>query len=337
MPLLLQCASRSALFAYQAAQRAIQDARIQLDRGNRSRYAVVLGTCFGSIESVHRFDAEALRDGTRYVNPLLFPNTVINAPAGYLAACLKLRGANVTLSTGLSSGLSAVAYGQELLQTDQADVVLAGGYDELSPLLLSITSEHKLLRPETVRVAIPRPLDHERKGWVLGEGAAVFVLERRPRAYRRGGRIAAEIHAIGRRSPTEQNANGLNGAVEEALADWRTQKAGRLAVFLGANGSQRDDADEAMAIERVFKESVDVTAPKSFFGESGGANALGMAIATWALQDGFIPPTLGFRRAEKPWQLNIVNTFIRARLRGVLVNSADPWGEHVSLLLGNSR
>jgi len=147
IPQAVQMSSRSGLLALRAAELALRDARIRLTEGRRHRCAVVFGTHFGSIESVHAFDADALRRGKRLVNATLFPDCVINAPAGYVGASFQLRGPNLTVSTGISSGLSALALGQELLDSDQADVVLAGGYDALSALVLSLAEEDRLLHP----------------------------------------------------------------------------------------------------------------------------------------------------------------------------------------------
>jgi len=333
-PQAVQMSSRSGVLALRAAELALRDARIRLSEGRRHRCAIVFGTHFGSVESVRAFDADALRHGKRSVNATLFPDCVINAPAGYVGASFRVHGPNLTVSTGISSGLSALAMGQELLDSDQADVVLAGGYDALSALVLSLAQEDKLLHPRVTRqIVMPRPLDRLRRGWVLGEGAAVFVLERHSSAMKRKARILARIRGIGRQSCHGKAAEASARCVQEALDSLEAGPRDGFAVFLGANGSEEGDARELRALEDVFREPVDVTAPKSFIGEAGGANALTVAFAVWALARQFIPPTLGFRAAEWPLRCRVAREFIRAPLRHVLVNSCDETGEHASLLL----
>jgi 3-oxoacyl-(acyl-carrier-protein) synthase len=337
MPQALQYASRSGLLAFQAAELALRDARIGLSENRRRRCAIVFGTHFGSIESVRAFDEDALRQGKRLVSATLFPDTVINAPAGYVGASFRVRGPNLTVSTGISSGLSALALGQELLDSNQADVVLAGGYDTLSALVLSLAAEDSLLHPNVTRkLVIPRPLDRLRQGWVLGEGAAVFVLERHSSASKRKASILARIRGVGRQSSHGRATEASVRCIRETL-DGQFGSCDKFAVFLGANGSEEGDVQELRTLEDVFRGPIDVTAPKSFIGEAGGANALTVAFAAWALAGQFIPPTLGFRTAERPLRCRVAREFIRTPLRQVLVNSFDETGEQASLLLERVR
>ena len=338
VPQTVQMSSRSGLLALRAAELALRDARIRLNESRRHRCAVVLGTHFGSIESVRAFDADALRHGKRLVNATLFPDTVINAPAGHVGASFRVRGPNLTVSTGISSGFSALALGQELLDSDQADVVLAGGYDALSALVLSLAAEDRLLHPDvTKQIVMPRPLDQLRRGWVLGEGAAVFVLERHSSASKRKASILARIRGVGRQSGHMKTDEASVRCMQEALDGWESGPRDQFAVFLGANGSERGDERELRALEDVFREPINVTAPKSFIGEAGGANALTVAFAVWALAGQFIPPTLGFQTAERPLRCRVAREFIRTPLRRILVNSCDETGEQASLLLERVR
>ncbi len=139
----LRYLSRSTQWLQCATLQAIDDAGLASDTV-RDGWALVVGTAFGSLRSITEFDHESLRHGPSSVNPMSFPNTVVNAPAGQTAIRFGLRGPNITISAGSASGLAALAYGASLIRAGLAECVLAGGADELCDLdghfsLLAVT------------------------------------------------------------------------------------------------------------------------------------------------------------------------------------------------------
>jgi 3-oxoacyl-[acyl-carrier-protein] synthase II len=123
---------RSARLLCVATQMALSSSGLQTTGGeNDQTLGLICGTMFGSVHSITSFDWSGLTDGPKYVNPMDFPNTVINSPAGQAAIRYKLRGVNSTISSGLSSGLYAIHYAAEFLRLGRAQTLLAGGVEEL--------------------------------------------------------------------------------------------------------------------------------------------------------------------------------------------------------------
>ncbi len=174
----LKYLDRSTQLAGAATSLALADVGIASESASELEIGLVLGTAFGSLDSISRFDQEAYREGPRYVRPMDFPKTVINSPAGHTAIKFGLSGLNATISTGLVSSLHAIKYATDCIAIKQADIVLAGGVEELCMAsYMGFDKLHLLAgtRPGTPEKAAP--FDRRRHGIVLGEGAALLVLE----------------------------------------------------------------------------------------------------------------------------------------------------------------
>src|SRR5260370_37165124 len=127
----LKYLDRSTQLLEYAAGLALADRNLSTDQADGRDIGLVVGTTFGSLESISSFDCEALRNGPGFVNPMAFPNTVINSPAGHTAIRYGLTGLNVTVSSGSVSSLQALQYAADCVSMDRQEIVLAGGVDEL--------------------------------------------------------------------------------------------------------------------------------------------------------------------------------------------------------------
>src|SRR6185369_17866075 len=155
---------------------------------------LVLGTMFCSLQTISAFDRRALEAGPRFASPLDFSNTVINAAAGQTAILHNLRGINSTISAGVTSGLQAISYATDLIRTGRSRVLLAGGADELCfESFYGFERAGRLCRSNDTDGDFPIPFDARRNGMVLGEGAALLVLEDADFARERGVEPIAEI------------------------------------------------------------------------------------------------------------------------------------------------
>ncbi|MBK9166065.1 MAG: hypothetical protein IPM24_01225 [Bryobacterales bacterium] len=271
---------------------------------------LVCGTMFGSVHSITSFDWSGLTDGPRYVNPMEFPNTVINSPAGQAAIKFKLRGVNSTISAGLISGLYAVHYASEFLIFGRATALLAGGVEELC--------EESYLGLRKTEALSPRgegePFGKERDGVVAGEAAALLMLEAESRVRERGVRPIAQIAGFG----TAQDAYKINGyrvrgtgareAMEQALEAAGIGADAVGCVISGASGSRAGDEMEALSLEALFGarlEGIPVAAPKAAWGECLGASgALSVLAGVLSLERQAVPPTAGFRETPFPLRLS---------------------------------
>ena len=171
---------RIAQLAAAAAGLALADAGWTDQQRAATPIGLVLGTVFSSVRTICAFDRRALEAGAQFVSPLDFANTVLNAPAGQAAIWHRLRGPNVTVSTGAASGLQAIACASDLIASGAADAALAGGADERSPEALAALRRAGLMRD-----------DDE-----IGEAAAFVLLEAGTTASARGAQVRAEIRGL---------------------------------------------------------------------------------------------------------------------------------------------
>ena len=271
---------------------------------------LVCGTMFGSVHSIAAFDWSGLIDKPKYVNPMRFPNTVINAPAGQAAIKHKLQGVNSTICAGLASGLYAVHYATEFLRLGRAKVLLAGGVEELCEESFFGFNKAGLCS----RSGAARPFALNRDGTVPGEGSALLVLETAEAAYSRGSHPWAEVQGFGSAHDAvsidryQAGAQGATSAVRLALDDAGIEPSQIGCIIASAGGSRPGDEMEARALRDVFGDrlgEIPMTAPKAALGETMGASgAFGAAIATLALNRRRLAPTAGFRNSESGLRLS---------------------------------
>lgn len=278
--------------AVAAARMALEDAELEPDRVAGSDTAVVLGTAFGSTTFTSRLLDQANEEGPLGMSPFLFMETVANAHAGQVGLALEARGPNYTISQGEASALLAVARAAELVASGRARRALAGAVDEISPVLHAALGRLGALSPPRPDGSgeRPRPLQQDRDGFVLAEGATVLLLERAEDAERRGGRARARLRAwirgndpSGRPGRHGTDARGLSAGLRAGLerADVALSSLERFVSC--ASGSVAGDLLEAGILRDLLGDggSFDVVAPKECVGEFAGgflaAAALGAA------------------------------------------------------------
>ncbi len=303
---------RSARLLCVAAQMALTASGLspQIPGEGNARLGLICGTMFGSVHSITSFDWSGLTDGPKYVNPMDFPNTVINSPAGQAAIRFKLRGVNSTISSGLSSGLYAIHYAAEFLRLGRASALLAGGVEELCQESFLGFSKNGITSPQ----GKVRPFSPDRDGTVLGEGSALWVLETEAAAKARGATPVIEVCGFGAAhdahsiSSYQVRAEGATSAIEQAL---RASQIGPESIGLivaSASGSRAGDKMEARALSKIFGrqlQHIPLCAPKAAFGEVLGASGAFLAvIGGIALCKCLAPPTANFSIAENGLRLS---------------------------------
>ena len=262
---------------------------------------IVWGTLLGSVHSIASFDWSGLVDGPNYVNPMDFPNTVINSAAGQAAIKFKLGGVNSTICAGGASGLYALHYAAEFLRLGRARILLAGGAEELSEESLVGFRKSGYASPS----GCPRPFDSERDGPVPGEGAALLILESEETARQRGTQPWAEISGFGCAQDAHSarafhlRAEGASEAIRIAMESAEIEPRQVACIVSAGSGSPAGDEMEARALANVFGAclaEIPTCAPKAAVGETlGAAGALGALIGAMALRRQSAPPTAGLR------------------------------------------
>jgi 3-oxoacyl-[acyl-carrier-protein] synthase II len=335
--------SRVSRLAVAASIEAIKDAALAVSPQSAPSIGVVLGTGYGSTAQTDEFFVGMLKDGPEGANPSLFPDTVPNAPASQISIYHGLQGPNTTFSHNEVSGEQALAYAFRLLQEGRAQAVLAGSVDELSFVLFHSFSALRALSPKDRREEGMRPFDRRRNGRVLGEGAAVFVLEKESRAGERGARNYGSLVSCAATGSPAGISHYETGGEQMARAMDRTLRQAGLSpaqvdyLSAAANSTRELDQAEARAIQKVFggrTGSPAVSSLKGHIGDFCGSGTLRAAALLLAMQNGKIPPTLGLKDPEFDLD-HVMDTPRERTIQYALLNGFSFGGSNVCLLFRN--
>lgn len=339
---------RATKLVLSAAKLALDDAgfKYPLDEELSLRTGVSLGSTLGSVWSISEFDKEGLREGPRAVNPALFPNTVINAPASQISIRYNIKGFNTTISTGFAASLDAIDYAANFIKLYDYDVVLAGGVEELC--LQTFLGFHKighLAGSRAGKQEINCPFDKRRNGIVLGEGSCLLVLEELEHARIRGANIYAEVLGYGTSfDPESRNiynprASGAMKAMKFALDDAKLKADDIDYICASANSTLDCDVMETRAVRGALgarADKVPVSSIKSMIGDTFSAGgAMNVAASVGAVKEGFVPPTINYEVKDERCDLDYVGNKSRAsKVKRVMVNAFSPTGSNSSMVVG---
>ncbi|WP_030017630.1 beta-ketoacyl-[acyl-carrier-protein] synthase family protein [Streptomyces monomycini] len=326
-----------------AARMAVADAALPTDRWDHRRIGVVIGVGAASMEHWPGETEKLLQGRLRAVSPLALPRSIPNMAAGEIALDLGVTGPNLVVSTACASGATALGVAKDLLAADRCDVVLAGGAEsprasQMVSLCFSRMSVLSRRRQDPGRAS--RPFDADRDGFVLGEGAAVMVLEKAAHARARRGGVRAWLSGYGASAdahhPTtpDPQGKGAAAAIGAALAEagLRHDDIGHI----NAHGSSTEfnDLYEARTLNQIFDRPPPVTANKGSLGHSiGAAGAIEAACSVLTLQHQLIPPVANFERPDPRITLDIVAGTPRSHgMEAVLSNSFGFGGQNAALV-----
>ena len=328
-----------------SARMALADAGIEDGALPADRIGIVVGSALGNLRESAQYLERVFVKGVSLASPMMFPNLVLNAAASYAAMELGCTGANLTVSQGEVSGEQAIALACDCIRAGRADVVLAGGGDEIAKILVAAYRDQRALSSQRGGAEWCSPYDVDRNGVIMGEGAAMLALESAQHARRRGGRIYAEIMdyvSLGVPAPV-YDWPAIAPAAAPPLQTLLLRGLGssaRGAVDLvcgSANGSRRLDACELDVLTRVFGEAgaqIALTSIKGAIGEFGAAGALTAVAACLALHDGMVPPLSNLRRPPADAPFRFASRTAEARpLQQALMLSMARGGSGVGLLL----
>jgi 3-oxoacyl-[acyl-carrier-protein] synthase II len=321
-----------------AVRLAIDDSGLNLKEEDSSRMGISIGTGLGSSDTVDQFFRSLLKEGPIGAAPLLFQTAVPNAITSHCAIEYGIKGVNITFSHKESSTEMAMTFAYHLLKEGRADVIFAGGGDELSEPLYHVYSMLGALSPGRGKgTEGMRPFDQDRNGIVLGEGSGILVLETLEHAKNRGAKIFAEMAGVGLSGSTDgllrYDLKGDSIAKAMSLAAEELQTVDYISA--AANSTPDLDRAEGLAIKKVFKErakEISVSSLKSMLGEfdgSGGIRACGLSLS---LYHGVIPPTIGTKHLDPQCDLNVVlGQSKKKEIRSALLNGCSNGGSNISL------
>jgi 3-oxoacyl-[acyl-carrier-protein] synthase II len=317
-----------------AARLALADAGIVPEREDRDRIGAMMGSALGGVAHAEAQSAAFSERGLRSVDPTLAISVFGGAVSCNIAIEFGFTGPNATNAMSCASGTVAIGDAVQAIRSGRADVMLAGGAEApLSPLCFGAFT---IIRAMSTRNDDParasRPFDCDRDGFVMGEGAAVLVLERRDRAVARGAKIYAHLLGYALTNDayhmTAPKPDGREAAraMTLALADARVRAS--EVEYINAHGSSTplNDRTETLAIKQVFGEHADrlaVSGTKGYYGHALGASgAIEAAICALGMERGWLPPTVNLERPDPACDLHhLANGGLDGRPEVVVSNS----------------
>lgn len=332
-------------FALVATREALTDAGLQLEKVDRDRVGVILGTGIGGIETLEEQHKILLNRGPDRVSPFFIPMMIANMGAGQVAINYGLRGHNVTTVSACASSSNAIGDAFRLLKQGLAEVIITGGAEApVTPLAIAgFCSMRAMSTNNTEPARASRPFDARRDGFVIGEGAGVLILETQEHALQRGARIYAEVAGYGCTCDayhvSAPDPEGKGAALAMALALREGNVTGAEVDYINAHATATPLGDrlETLAIKQVFGEAASrlaVSSTKSMTGHLlGAAGGLEAVACILAIENGIVPPTINYEYPDPDCDLDYVPNKARSRTVEVaLSNSLGFGGHNVSLL-----
>src|SRR3954453_3384144 len=336
---------RNVLLALSAGREALDDAG--LNGFDPARVGIVYGTAIGGVVGILEQE-QVLRDrGPARVSPHFLPNVLLDSASGQLAISLGIEGLNYAVVSACATGSHAIGGAAEIIKRGDADAVLAGGGEAcMHPLILAgFTAMRGLAVENDDPPRASRPFDATRAGFVMGEGACVFVLEELEAAQACGARVYAEVLGYGASNDAHHMAQPEPQAI--GVADMMRAALRRAGVepervgYINAHGTSTPlgDLAETKAIKDVFGAhayELAVSSTKSVMGHTfGAAGASGGSMCVPALHEGVLPPTINYRNPDPACDLDYVpNEAREARVDVALSNAMGLGGHNGCVLFG---
>ena len=337
---------RAVLFSIAAAREAMGDAGV--NGFQPERVGVVLGCCVGGVMQMQeQYDLLKERGWSR-MSPHFLANFLVDAPSGHLALELGVRGPNHAVVSACATGSASIGEGAEMIRRGDADAVLAGGTEgAITPLILGGFCAMRGLANGDDPKKAARPFDATRGGFVMGEGAAVLMLEELEAAERRGATIYAEVLGYGSSNDAhdmvqpDPEAVGVAAMMRQALDEAGVEPERVDYVNAHGTGTPLGDAAETKAIKRVFGDhayDLAVSSTKSMTGHMfGAAGALEAMVCALAIHEGVIPPTINLEHPDPDCDLDYVPNEARtAEIDVALSNAMGLGGHNACVLVGRA-
>jgi len=341
---------RCTQFVLAAALQAVEDAGLKIDDSNRDQIGAVIGTGIGGIgTTAENFELFTHRGPSR-VSPFMVPMMLPDTPGSMIAIRLGIRNINLAIVTACASGTNAMGEAASIIRRGQAQVILAGGTEAaiVRLAMAGLNVMGALSNRYDPPSSASRPFDKERDGFVMGEGAAVLVLESLEHARNRRARILAEVSGYGSTndayhiSAPAENGAGAAKCMLMALEDARLEPAD--IGYINAHGTSTilNDKSETAAIKTVFRERayhIPVSSTKSMTGHLlGAAGALEALVCVNTIRDGVIPPTINYENPDPECDLDYVpNTSRPVKVDHTMSNSFGFGGHNASIILSRYK
>jgi len=307
---------RFAQFAVVAAREAVKHSGIEWTDTLREESAIVTGSCIGGQATEDQGFYDVYKMGKPRVHPMTIPKTMANAGASAISLDFGVTGPVFTIATACSSSAHAIGQAFGMVRSGMCDVAIAGGSE--APFSYGVLKAWEAMR--VVSPDVCRPFSRNRNGMILGEGAAMMVIESLEHARARGARPIAEVAGFGMSSDahhiTQPSAEGAAKAIRMALKD-----AGVVPEQIGyvnahGTGTGVNDPTETRALHLAFGEHarrLAISSTKAMHGHTlGAAGAIESTATVLALANGILPPTINFAEPDPECDLDCIPNEARA-------------------------
>lgn len=337
---------RFSQFAVAASLQAVKQADLKITEANRDRIGAIIGTGIGGISTLYENMKIMLERGPMRVSPFLVPMMLPDTGPGMVAIHLGLRGPNMAIVTACATGTNAIGEATECIRRGQADAILAGGSEAaIIPIAMAgLNVMGALSEYNENPQGASRPFDKNRDGFVMGEGAAVLVLESLEHAQSRGATILSEVIGYGSTDDAYHiSAPAENGSGAARCMSLALQNAGlgiKDIQYINAHGTstQLNDKSETAAVKTVFGEqayTIPISSTKSMTGHLlGAAGAVEAVICTQVLNEQIIPPTINYQTPDPECDLDYVpNTARETNVEHLMSNSFGFGGHNATIVM----
>lgn len=334
-------------FSMAAAEMAIVDSLLDLDSLDKDRVAVITGSGIGGILTFEEQHNSFINKGPSKVSPFFIPMMIIDMVPGLISLRFGFKGPNYSTVSACASATNAIADAIRIIQTDNADVVITGGAEAAITEMAyaGFCSARALSTRNSEPEKASRPFDLDRDGFVMGEGAAILVVEEEERAVRRGAKIYADLLGSGMSADAYHvtapvpDGSGAANAMRAALRDARLSPEQIDYINTHGTSTPLGDIAETVAIKSVFGQRAKlpvVNSTKSMVGHMLGAAGAIEAVATaLSLRDSFIHQTINVDNQDPQCDLDCVREAGReADIHYAISNSFGFGGHNVALAIG---
>jgi 3-oxoacyl-[acyl-carrier-protein] synthase II len=331
-------------FSLVAADEAVKTSGLDLEKEDRDRIGVIVGSGIGGMDSFEQEHIKLLNQGPRRVSPFFITQMIIDIAAGQISLKYNLKGPNFATVSACATSAHAIGSGLRTIQYGDADIMVCGGGEaSVTPMSVSGFNSMKAIstrndEPEKAS----RPFDLKRDGFIVGEGAGIVILEELEHALARGANIYGEMAGMGFTADAyhvTQPAPGGEGAIRAmriAVKDAGLQPGD--IQYINAHGTSTffNDRNETAAVKTLFGDhafKLNISSTKSMTGHLlGAAGGVEMIISTLAVKNNKIPPTINYEFPDPECDLNYTpNKSIDREVSAAISNSFGFGGHNVCL------
>lgn len=333
LSLLDRCTQMTLVAARDAVKQSGLDFR---SNGLGLRSGCIIGTGVGGMTTLDDCFQQLYGKGAKRVHPFTIPKMMINAPGAHVTMEHGIQGPSFTVASACASANHAMGVTFQMMRAGIIQAAVTGGAE-------CVFTYGTLKGWEALRVMAPdtcRPFSKGRKGMVLGEGAAMFVLEERGAAQARGAQILGEIVGFGMSSDASDivlpSADGAARAIAGCLEDARVRPEAVQYVNAHGTGTAANDSTETKALHAVFGDharKLMVSSTKSMHGHAlGGAGAIELAATIIALREQFVPPTANYSEPDPECDLDYVPNTARDAAIDIAISNSFAFGGHNAVI-----